>query len=245
MAKYLIIIPTYNEAENIKGLLVDLLEFIDKNSISDEFMILNIDDNSPDATAQIVRTIASSKISQLNRSGKLGLGSAYLAGFTWGLIRDFDFFIEMDADGSHSVRDLANLMAASGGGKLVIGTRWMPGGSVSNWPWHRKAISRLGTKYAATALGFPYRDLTSGYRVISSSVLQKLDLAKVTAKGYAFQIEMVMKSVYAGFEIIEVPITFTERTKGKSKMTIRIALEAFLKITQWGFERFLRKIHLR
>lgn len=245
MTKYLIIIPTYNEAENIKGLLLDLLEFIDKNSISNEFKILNIDDNSPDGTGQIVTTVESSRISQLICPRKLGLGPAYLVGFDWGLNRDFDFFIEMDADGSHSVLDLVNLIAAGGSGKIVIGTRWMPGGSVLNWPWHRKAISRFGTKYAATALGLPYRDLTSGYRVIPRAVLEKLDLTKITAKGYGFQIELVMRSIYAGFEIIEVPITFTERTKGKSKMTIRIALEAFLKITQWGFERFLRKIHLR
>ena len=244
MAKYLIIIPTYNEAENIHDLFLDLLEFIDKNSISNEFMILNVDDNSPDGTAQIVKQIQASSathISQLIRSGKLGLGPAYLAGFHWGLERDFDFFIEMDADGSHSVADLQKLINASHEGNFVIGTRWIKGGSVLNWPCHRKLISLFGTKYASKVLNLPYRDLTSGYRVISREILEGINLENITVKGYGFQIEMVMRAESGGFQIIQTPITFTERTMGKSKMTFGIALEAFYRVTRWGFERRFRQ----
>jgi dolichol-phosphate mannosyltransferase len=237
MSKFLIIVPTYNEADNIQTFLADLLTFIHNNSSSNTFSILNVDDNSPDGTAGIVQEIDSRYISQIIRPAKFGLGPAYLAGFTWGLARDFDFFIEIDADGSHSIYELTKLLEVSSPGKLVIGTRWISGGSVINWPWYRRAISRFGTKYAALALALPYRDLTSGYRVIAWDVLNAIDLDSVHAKGYGFQIEMVMKAATAGFEIVEVPITFTERTKGKSKMTFSIALEAFLKITQWGFQR--------
>jgi len=237
MSKFLIIVPTYNEADNIQTFLADLLTFIHNNSSSNTFSILNVDDNSPDGTAGIVQEIDSGYISQIIRPAKFGLGPAYLAGFAWGLARDFDFFIEIDADGSHSIYELTKLLEVSSPGKLVIGTRWISGGSVINWPWYRRAISRFGTKYAARALALPYRDLTSGYRVIARDVLNAIDLDSVHAKGYGFQIEMVMKAATAGFEIVEVPITFTERTKGKSKMTFSIALEAFLKITQWGFQR--------
>lgn len=239
------IVPTYNEAENIQPFLSELIEFVDANSSGKDFIILNVDDNSPDGTGAIVQKFNDPRIQQINRPRKLGLGPAYLSGFAWGLERDFDLFVEIDSDGSHSIEDFSKLLQASTPGKLVIGTRWMPGGSVVNWPWYRRAISLLGTKYAALALALPYRDLTSGYRVIPRNVLEAIKLESVLAKGYGFQIEMVMKTVYAGFEVLEVPITFTERTKGKSKMTFSIALEAFLNITQWGLKRIFRKGYLR
>lgn len=235
--KILVIVPTYNEADNIGAFLSDLIEFVDANSFGKDFLILNVDDNSPDGTAAIVRKFSDPRIRQINRNKKLGLGPAYLSGFAWGLERGFDYFVEIDADSSHSINDFSKMLQASGPGKVVIGTRWMPGGSVVNWPWYRRAISLLGTKYAAMALALPYRDLTSGYRVIARNVIEAIKFDSVVAKGYGFQIEMIMKALEAGFEIVEVPITFTERTKGKSKMTLNIALEAFVNITQWGFKR--------
>jgi dolichol-phosphate mannosyltransferase len=235
--KILVVVPTYNEADNIGAFLSELIQFVDANSFGKDFLILNVDDNSPDGTAAIVRKFSDPRIRQINRHKKLGLGPAYLSGFAWGLERGFDYFVEIDADSSHSINDFSKMLQASGPGKVVIGTRWMPGGSVVNWPWYRRAISLLGTKYAAMALALPYRDLTSGYRVIARNVIEAIKFDSVVAKGYGFQIEMIMKALEAGFEIVEVPITFTERTKGKSKMTLNIALEAFVNITQWGFKR--------
>jgi len=232
MSTYLLCIPTYNEAENILEVLTRTLDLGIEG-----LEILVIDDSSPDGTAELVSKIQSPKIHILNRAKKEGLGPAYLAGFQWGLTQEFNFFIEMDADGSHQPEELARLIAATPGVDLVLGTRWIKGGKVENWPLYRRAISRMGTWYAEIALKLPYKDLTGGYRILSRKLLESIDLHEIETIGYGFQIEMAMRAHDCGLLVREVPITFVERTKGKSKMNRKIVLEALIRTTQWGFQR--------
>jgi len=233
MSTYLLCIPTYNEAENI----LDLLTRLEAQQIPD-LSILVIDDGSPDGTADVVAG-RNGQISILRRSRKEGLGPAYKAGFAWGLERKFDFFIEMDADGSHQPEELYRLIQASQSADLALGTRWMAGGAVENWPAYRRAISRIGTWYAEWALKLPYKDLTGGFRVLSRELLQKIDYSSIESIGYGFQIEIVMRAHDAGLRITEVPITFIERTKGRSKMSKAIVFEALKKTTSWAITRRL------
>jgi dolichol-phosphate mannosyltransferase len=234
MSTYLLCIPTYNEAENILEVLTRTL------ALGIEGLeILVIDDSSPDGTAELVSKIESPKIHILNRAKKEGLGPAYLAGFQWGLHRDFEYFIEMDADGSHQPEELPRLIAVTPGVDLVLGTRWMKGGKVENWPLYRRAISRMGTWYAEIALKLPYKDLTGGYRILSRKLLESIDLQEIETIGYGFQVEMAMRAHDCGLIVREVPITFIERTKGNSKMNRRIVLEALIRTTQWGLQRRL------
>ncbi len=233
MSTYLLCIPTYNESENILDLLVRLGAQAIPN-----LSILVIDDGSPDGTADLVGG-HSNEISILRRSRKEGLGPAYKAGFAWGLARDFDFLIEMDADGSHQPEELSRLIQAAHSADLVLGTRWMPGGAVENWPAYRKAISRIGTWYAEWGLKLPYKDLTGGFRVLTRDLLQKIDYDSIESIGYGFQIEIVMRAHDAGLRITEVPITFIERTKGRSKMSKAIVFEALQKTTRWAISRRL------
>jgi dolichol-phosphate mannosyltransferase len=233
MSTYLLCIPTYNESENILDLLVRLGAQAIPN-----LSILVIDDGSPDGTADLVGG-HSNQISILRRSRKEGLGPAYKAGFAWGLARDFDFLIEMDADGSHQPEELSRLIQAAHSADLVLGTRWMPGGAVENWPAYRKAISRIGTWYAEWGLKLPYKDLTGGFRVLTRDLLQKIDYDSIESIGYGFQIEIVMRAHDAGLRITEVPITFIERTKGRSKMSKAIVFEALQKTTRWAISRRL------
>jgi len=232
MSTYLLCIPTYNEAENILELLTRTLDLGIEG-----LEILVIDDSSPDGTAELVSKIQSPKIHILNRAKKEGLGPAYLAGFQWGLNRDFKYFIEMDADGSHQPEELPRLVDSTPGVDLVLGTRWMKGGKVENWPLYRRAISRMGTWYAEIALKLPYKDLTGGYRILSRKLLESIDLHEIETIGYGFQVEMAMRAHDCGLIVREVPITFIERTKGKSKMNRKIVLEALIRTTQWGFQR--------
>lgn len=240
MSTFLLCIPTYNEAENI-------LEILNRSlAISIEGLhILVIDDNSPDGTATLVESLNNPDISILRREKKGGLGPAYIAGFKWGLERNFDYFIEMDADGSHQPEELPALVDKCGKADLVLGTRWMPGGSVHNWPLYRRLISRMGTWYAEWALQMPYKDLTGGFRVISANALKAINLDQISTLGYGFQIEMAMrlhKLTNDSSRIIEIPITFIERTKGKSKMSKKIIWEALVMTTRWGFQsRFNRR----
>ncbi len=236
MSSYLVCIPTYNEAENIDSILDRVLAL----NIPD-LAVLVIDDKSPDGTAAIVERRSDSRIHLLKREKKEGLGPAYLAAFAWGMNSGFDYFIEMDADGSHQPEELPALLAASDHSDLVLGTRWMPGGSVHNWPIYRKAISRIGTRYAQFALKMPYRDLTGGFRVISRNLLETVDIPQIETLGYGFQIEMAMRTFDAGLSISEVPITFIERVRGASKMNNQIVFEALVKTTQWGFQRRLNR----
>ena len=237
MKTVLILIPTYNEVRNI----VDLLNRLNAVRISlfKEFTIdlLIIDDNSPDKTAQIAQSLDVVGLTILMRDKKSGLGPAYLAGFKQGLTGGYDYFVEMDADLSHQPEQLIDLLQAADEMTLVIGTRWIPGGSVVNWPIGRKLISRLGTWYASFVLKMPYQDLTSGYRVLPRELLEKLNFNEIQTKGYGFQIEIALKAVDSGFQIKQVPITFIERENGQSKMSLWIILEALITVNKYGFER--------
>jgi dolichol-phosphate mannosyltransferase len=231
MSRYLIVLPTYNEAENLNGVISDL------RALKANIEILVVDDNSPDGTGKIADSLASKDLFILHRDKKQGLGPAYLAGFRWAIEHGYDFVIEMDADGSHSPSELENLISASTSADLVIGTRWMPGGKVVNWPWYRMAISRLGTSYAANILRLPFKDLTSGYRVLSKRLVTKVLESKIQTHGYGFQVEIVLLAEQSQMVIAQVPITFAERSQGKSKMTGRIVIEAWVKITKLGISR--------
>jgi dolichol-phosphate mannosyltransferase len=237
MKSVLILIPTYNESENIENLLSRLVAA--RINLSKDYAVdfLVIDDSSPDKTAQIAKSITIERLSVLIRDKKTGLGPAYLAGFKQGLTGDYDYFVEMDADLSHQPEQLINLLHAADEKSLVIGTRWMPGGSVVNWPARRKFISRVGTWYASFVLKLPYQDLTSGFRVLPREFLEKLNFNEIETRGYGFQIEMALKAVESGFEIKQVPITFVEREYGRSKMSLLIVLESWLMVSKYGFKR--------
>lgn len=238
MSKILILVPTYNEAESIRNLLIRLdqaCSLIPGMTLD----ILIIDDKSPDGTAQIAKSLDLKRLSILYREEKGGLGPAYIAGFKYGLDKDYEYFVEMDADLSHQPEELKDLLEVSSPRNFVIGTRWMPGGSVINWPRKRQLISKMGTRYAAFALGLPFRDLTSGYRVIPRSFLQQINLDSIETKGYGFQVEMAMLANKLGFVIKEVPITFVERENGLSKMSLAIVWEAWFMVTFWGLRRLI------
>lgn len=236
--KPVILIPTYNEAIAI----VELLNQLSTLHSSRDFDVIILDDNSPDRTADIVDSLHLEWVSVLRRPGKAGLGAAYRAGFAHILpLNKYSQIVTMDADGSHRVEDLpAMLDATTAPISITLGTRWMPGGSVVNWPKSRQLLSQTGTKYARIALGIPLRDLTGGFRVYGIELLKKLNLEDMTATGYCFQIEMAMASELAGAIAIEVPITFVERINGVSKMSRAIVIEALWQTTIWGFTRRLR-----
>ena len=229
----LVIMPTYNEALNLEHSVGDLFEH------NPFVKLLIVDDNSPDGTGAMADKLAASddRISVLHRKEKSGLAGAYKAGFAWGIERGFEFLVEMDADGSHRAVDLPKLLAAAPGLDLVIGSRWTKGGKVENWPWHRRMLSRWGNVYAQFMLASSTRDMTAGFRVYSASLLQRLDLEHLSARGYSFQVEMTRKSEQAEAKIIEVPITFSEREHGVSKMSRSIVVEAMLLVTQLGIKR--------
>lgn len=241
MKRILVLIPTYNEEESIGNLLNRLRIVREKLANLFDIDILIIDDGSPDKTVGIVKSLEFSKIKVLQRNEKKGLGPAYLAGFSEGLKGDYDYFVEMDADLSHQPEELSLLLEKADENNFVIGTRWMPGGSVVNWPQKRQFISKMGTRYASAALKLPYRDLTSGYRVIPRSFLEKIDFAQIETRGYGFQVEMAIKARDNGFKIIEVPITFVERENGHSKMSLSIVWEAWKMVTIWGLQRLLKR----
>ena len=233
-----ILVPTYNESETI----VDLLNRLAQLHISRDFDVLVIDDNSPDNTANIVESLDIPWVQVLRRSHKDGLGSAYRAGFAQVLNSDiYSRVVTMDADGSHRVEDLPAMLDATDEPlSMTIGTRWINGGSVVNWPKSRQLLSRAGTRYARLALGIPLHDLTGGFRVYSKELLSRLNLSEMRASGYCFQLEMAMASELAGATMIEVPITFVERINGVSKMSRSIVFEALWRTTLWGVSRRLR-----
>ena len=228
VAGHLIIIPTYNERDNVEKLL-DLISRTDPAS-----HILIVDDNSPDRTYEIVeRLIQTSypgRLFLLKRAGKLGLGTAYIAGFKWALAREYDYIFEMDADFSHDPKYLPAFLAAIEKHDLVLGSRYVPGGGVKNWGLLRKFISRGGSLYARTILGLSLRDLTGGFKCFRRQVLESIDLDAVKSNGYSFQIEMTYRARCKGFRICETPIVFEDRTAGKSKMSRKIFLEAVLMV---------------
>ena len=236
--KPVILIPTYNESIAI----VELLNKLSTLHNERDFDVVVLDDNSPDKTADIVDSLRFSWVSVLRRPGKAGLGAAYRAGFAHVLAMNrYSQIVTMDADGSHRVEDLPAMLDASEALiSITLGTRWMPGGSVVNWPKSRQLLSKSGTQYARIALGIPLNDLTGGFRVYSAELLKKLNLSDMTATGYCFQIEMAMASELAGASMVEVPITFVERINGVSKMSRAIVIEALWQTTLWGVARRLR-----
>jgi dolichol-phosphate mannosyltransferase len=240
MQKIAILIPTYNESISIVELLAKLREF--RNSSGVDFEVLIIDDNSPDKTADIVEKLSLPWVAILRRPEKAGLGAAYRAGFAKVLASDkYAHVVTMDADGSHRVEDLSAMFSALKPGRsIVLGTRWIPGGSVVNWPQSRQLLSKAGTKYAKFSLGIDLNDLTGGYRIYSVELLRALNLKDMTATGYCFQIEMAMAANLAGATATEVPITFVERVNGVSKMSRAIVIEALVQTTRWGLSRRFR-----
>ena len=230
--RVLVIIPTYDEAENIR-LIADRVRR-EVPSVD----ILVADDNSPDGTGAIADDLAASDnhIFVLHRSGKQGLGEAYKAGFAWAKDKGYDVVVEMDADGSHAPEELTKLLDALRDADVVLGARYVPGGSVHNWPIHRLVLSRGGNLYIRMALGMPFKDATGGYRAYKMDVLDAIDVGSVASQGYSFQVELAWRAYRHRFRIAEVPITFTERERGASKMSSNIFREQLLRVTVWGVQ---------
>lgn len=231
--RVLVVIPTYNERTNLPGVLDRL------RAALPEVHTLVVDDGSPDGTGDIADDIASvdDRIFVLHRNTKAGLGAAYLAGFDWGLEHNYTMFVEMDADGSHAPEDLPRLVRRMATADVVIGSRYVPGGKIVNWPKHREVLSRGANYYSKLTLGVSINDITAGFRVYRREVLERLALHEVISRGYCFQIDLAWRAVLAGFTVTEVPITFTERAVGISKMSTDVMTEAFVKVTQWGIRR--------
>ncbi|MFC0707552.1 polyprenol monophosphomannose synthase [Cellulomonas uda] len=242
--RVLVVVPTYNEKESIPGALARLLEHVPGADV------LVVDDASPDGTGPLVEQIAADEraagvartVTVLHRSGKQGLGAAYVAGFGWALERDYDVVVEMDADGSHRAQDLPALLAAVPDADLVLGSRWVPGGEVVNWPKNREVLSRGANTYTRLLLGIPVHDATGGFRAYRADLLRELQLVDVASRGYCFQIDMTLRSLRAGARVVEVPITFVERELGASKMSRDIVVEALLKVTGWGMAERSRQV---
>lgn len=232
-ANTLVIIPTYNEAQNLTGIVTRV------RSAEPTVDILIVDDASPDGTGLLADHFAyrDGHVHSLHRPGKYGLGGAYRAGFAWALERGYELVVQLDADGSHQPEQLRRLLAAAGAADLVIGSRWIPGGSVRNWPRHRLVLSRTANWYVRHALAMTVRDATAGYRVYRADTLRAIDLGTVRSEGYCFQIELTHRTSRADRRIAEVPIDFVERTHGRSKMSSRIILEALLRVTGWSLTR--------
>jgi dolichol-phosphate mannosyltransferase len=235
----LVVIPTYNESENIERMLHRIHECLPGAGV------LVVDDGSPDGTADLVKRVAAElpDVYLLSRTGKSGLGSAYRAGFAWGLERAYDVCIEIDADFSHDPAALPSLLAPLDEGfDVSIGSRYVEGGSIPNWAWHRHLLSRGGNTYASAVLGLGVADSTAGYRAYSADILRRLDLNRIRAEGYGFQIEMTYRARQHGAAITEVPIAFVDREAGDSKMSSFIVVEALALVTWWGLGRAARGV---
>ena len=228
MRASLVVVPTYNEVESI-GKIIDGLKGLDLD-------VLVIDDGSPDGTADLVRM---HNVEVIEREGKQGLGSAYRTGFSIGIQRGYTYIIEMDADGSHQINDLQRMMEWIGSADLLIGSRWVADGGISNWSKFREYLSKSANRYANVLLSLGVKDTTSGFRTYTTELLKKMEISTIRSEGYCFQIEMTRRAIARGGSIAEVPITFIERTHGKSKMSFAIALEAVVRITAWGALRLI------
>jgi dolichol-phosphate mannosyltransferase len=239
-----VVIPTYDERATLPTILHRL-----QSAVPDAHALV-VDDNSPDGTGALADELAAvdSRVHVLHRNAKTGLGAAYVAGFRWALERGYDVLVEMDADGSHAPEDLPRLLdaltdnVAGPGADVVLGSRYVPGGQVLNWPLYRQWLSRGGNYYSRVALGVSIHDLTGGFRAYRREVLDRLDLNTVASQGYCFQVDLAWRSVRAGFTVIEVPITFTEREQGQSKMTGAIVREALWRVTVWGAQRSVMQL---
>jgi dolichol-phosphate mannosyltransferase len=234
----LVVIPTYDERENLEPIVARV-----RTSVPDAHVLV-ADDNSPDGTGDVADALAAADdhVHVLHRKGKEGLGAAYLAGFAWALERGHRVVVEMDADGSHQPEQLPDLLRRLRDADVVLGSRWVPGGRVVNWPLHRKLISRGGTTYARLALGVGIRDVTGGYRAFRASALRTLDLHDVASQGYCFQIDLAWRAVQRGLRVAEVPITFVERERGQSKMSGAIVQESLVLVTAWGIRHRLQQL---
>jgi dolichol-phosphate mannosyltransferase len=226
----LVIIPTYNELENIARIISRT-----RKAVPDAHILI-ADDNSPDGTGRLADEIASADdhVHVMHRRGKEGLGAAYLAGFEWGVNDGYEVLVEMDADGSHQPEQLPDLLAALADADLVLGSRWVKGGEVVNWPKSREALSRAGNLWTRIMLGIPLRDATGGFRAFRRKTLLGLELDNVASAGYCFQVDLAWRALRGGFRVVEVPITFIEREYGTSKMNKRIVIEALVLTTLWG-----------
>lgn len=230
-----VLIPTYNEAESLPGVITRLRRAVPQVDI------VVIDDASPDGTGAIAERIAKrdGAVHVLHRTSKDGLGRAYLAGFAWAFDRGYDAVVELDADGSHLPEQLPRLLDAADQHRadLVVGSRWVPGGAIHHWPSHRKALSRGGNLYVRAVLGVPVRDATAGMRLYRVDALRRLLVTDVASQGYCFQVDLTLRAVDAGLRIVEVPIDFVERERGQSKMNREIVVEALGRVTVWGLRR--------
>lgn len=237
--RHLVAIPTYNELANLESILRRTL------SARADVQVLVVDDNSPDGTGELADRLAAGdpRVDVLHRTSKDGLGAAYLAAFGWALERGFDTVCEMDADGSHQPEQLHRLYAAvEAGADLVLGSRWVPGGGVENWPKHREALSRGGNWYVRRALRLPLADATGGFRIFTADALRTLELDEVESHGYCFQVDLARRAVRAGLDVREVPIDFVERVHGESKMSGSIVREALWRVTAWGARERLARV---
>ncbi|TDT66056.1 polyprenol monophosphomannose synthase [Frigoribacterium sp. PhB116] len=242
----LVVVPTYDEVENLPVVAARLFTAVP------EAHLLVVDDGSPDGTGELAERMSADdeRVHVLHRSGKLGLGSAYVEGFTWGLGRGYSVIVEMDADGSHPPERLPEMVARVSSGApdapaLAIGSRWVPGGSVVDWPLRRQVLSRGGNAYARIVLGLSIKDVTAGFRAYTREALAGMDLTTVDSKGYCFQVDMTLRVLDGGARVVEVPIEFRERTLGTSKMSGSIVVEAMARVTRWGLERRLGRLFRR
>lgn len=238
LGSVLVIIPTYNEAENIQPIVARV-----RSSVPEAHLLI-ADDNSPDGTGKLADELAAEDdhVHVLHRKGKEGLGAAYLAGFRWGIDNGYDVLVEMDADGSHQPEELPRLLTALKSADLVLGSRWVPGGRVVNWPKSREFLSRGGSTYSRLMLGVGIRDVTGGYRAFRKETLEGIGMAEVASAGYCFQVDLAWRAAKRGFHIVEVPITFVERERGDSKMSRNIVVEALWRVTTWGVSARLGRL---
>lgn len=233
--RVLIVMPTYNERQNLEIIAGRIREAVPDADL------LVVDDNSPDGTGDLADKLAEkdSRVQVMHRTEKAGLGRAYVAGFTWALDGGYDLIVEMDADGSHRPEDLPRLLATSGEADAVIGSRYVPGGTVVNWPVSRQVLSFGANLYTRIMLGVRVKDATGGFRVYRAATLRKIDLSGIQSAGYCFQVDMTLRVLQGGMSIKEVPITFVERERGASKMSRSVILESFVRIARWGIGAWL------
>jgi dolichol-phosphate mannosyltransferase len=236
-----VVIPTFNERDTLPTIIKRV-----RNSVP-AADILVVDDNSPDGTGPVADGLAQAdpQIHVMHRLGKEGLGAAYLAGFAWALQHDYGVIVEMDADGSHQPEQLPDLLAALDGADLVLGSRWIRGGGTKNWSRAREMLSRGGNRYTRVLLGMSVHDATGGFRAFRAQTLRQLDLHEVASQGYCFQVDLAWRAAQRGLRIVEVPITFVERTAGESKMSQRIVAEALWRVTVWGIDDRVTRIRRR
>ena len=238
LGRVVMVVPTYNEALNLEPLVARLRD------LHPEVDVMVVDDGSPDGTGELAEAIAAEDphVTVVHRTVKEGLGAAYLEGFRVALARGHDVIGEMDADGSHQPEQLQSLLDALREADLVIGSRWVPGGSIVNWPRHRELLSRGGNYYTRRLLGISVRDATAGYRLFRRTTLERIGLEQVESAGYVFQADLAFRTLRAGLRVVEVPIEFVERERGESKMSRRVATESFRRITRWGLSERARQV---